>query len=288
MLTKGLPASGKTTWAKKYQEDNPNTVRVNKDDLRAMLHNSVHSKGRESFVLNVRDYVVEKALKEGHDVIVDDTNLNPDHQIHLERLAKGLNAEFEVVDFTNVDMEECIKRDKQRQKSVGAGVIRDMYQKYLYRPVEAPQIDPAKPWCIICDIDGTLAIKGDRSPYDYTKVHLDTPNWPVFDVLSVYSSLDEENPHWEPVRIMIFSGREDTCEKETKKWLEDHGLDYYHELHMRKAGDKRDDRIVKQEMYEQFIKDKYNVKFVLDDRDRVVAMWRSLGLSCFQVNYGNF
>ena len=57
---------------------------------------------------------------------------------------------------------------------------------------------------------------------------------------------------------------------------------------MRQAGDNRDDRIVKREIYEREIKGRYNVRFVLDDRNKVVALWRDLGLPCFQVADGDF
>jgi hypothetical protein len=57
---------------------------------------------------------------------------------------------------------------------------------------------------------------------------------------------------------------------------------------MRKRGDKRKDVIVKKEIYEKFIKDNYEVFFVLDDRDQTVKGWRDLGLKCFQVAEGNF
>lgn len=57
---------------------------------------------------------------------------------------------------------------------------------------------------------------------------------------------------------------------------------------MRPAGDQRDDRIVKEEIYRREIEGKYNVRFILDDRDKVVRRWRELGLPCFQVADGDF
>ena len=57
---------------------------------------------------------------------------------------------------------------------------------------------------------------------------------------------------------------------------------------MRKEKDYRQDAIIKQEIYENEIEGKYNIHFVLDDRDQVVAMWRKKGLTCLQVDYGDF
>ena len=75
--------------------------------------------------------------------------------------------------------------------------------------------------------------------------------------------------------------------KETIKWLNDNGIKF-DDLYMRFTNDLRKDSIVKQEIYEMCIKDKYNVLFVLDDRDQVVNMWREQGLKCLQVAEGNF
>lgn len=281
IITKGLPASGKTTWAKEYQSKNPNTVRVNKDDLRAMLHNSIHSKGREAFALSVRDFIVKKALSEGHEVIVDDTNLNPVHEQELRNIASIVSGnktktrvEVIIQDFANIPLSECIVRDKVREKSVGASVIRDMYRKYL-QPIPKP-FNEKLPYAIICDIDGTLALFRNENPYDrdFSKDDLNRPVAAVLDRFYNYKRI-------------LFSGRKGESKEVTKKWLEDMSIGF-DELHMRSIGDTRRDFEVKKEMYEQFIQDKYNVLFVLDDRDQVVNLWRSLGLTCFQVADGDF
>jgi len=135
------------------------------------------------------------------------------------------------------------------------------------------------PLALIVDIDGTLAIRGDRSPFEWGKVGIDTVNEPVARVVRRYAFTHE---------IIIFSGREDVCEQETRKWLEDNKIPY-NQLHMRGTRDVRKDSLVKFEMFVSFVKDQFEVDFVLDDRDQVVDMWRNeLHLPCFQVNYGNF
>lgn len=57
---------------------------------------------------------------------------------------------------------------------------------------------------------------------------------------------------------------------------------------MRKSGDMRKDSIVKREMFDEHIRGRYNVNFVLDDRNQVVELWRSMGLTCLQVADGDF
>ena len=280
IMTKGLPASGKSTWAKEYLTKYPNTVRVNKDDLRAMLHNSVHSKARESFVLNVRDYIVASTLGKGLSVIVDDTNFAPKHEEALRVIAATYKAKFEIKDFTDVPLKECLERDSKRQNSVGQKVIKDMYEQYL-KPLE-PQIkyDSELPDCYIFDIDGTLAIKGDRSPYDWSRVGIDTLNAPVAHTLSALHSTNQAS-------IFIFSGRDERCRDETEKWLSDHKI-LYDELVMRPKEDVSRDSIIKECMYNDHIKGKFNVLGIFDDRNQVVEMWRSLGLPCYQVAEGDF
>lgn len=140
---------------------------------------------------------------------------------------------------------------------------------------------------IICDLDGTLCLydrsTGKHYDRDYEN---DTPNQAVLDVLY---RIDQDNfdgiGEW--TDIIFVSGRKDSYRNVTRKWLDDWGLKIY-PLFMRSETDRRPDDIVKKEIYDNNIKDKYSIVFVMDDRNRVVNLWRSLGLTCFQVAEGNF
>jgi len=131
---------------------------------------------------------------------------------------------------------------------------------------------------IICDIDGTLALRGDRSPYDHSTCIEDDVNFPVARLL-----VDTTHSR----HIIFVSGREEKFREMTEWWLREHlipsGL-----LLMRQTGDNRPDAEVKEEIYRQHIEPFYDIDFVLDDRNRVVKMWRDLGLTCFQVADGDF
>lgn len=137
---------------------------------------------------------------------------------------------------------------------------------------------------IIVDIDGTMALMGNRNPYD-TGVTLlnDQPNWPVIDAVRAMWLLGRD--------VVFLSGRMDTgdCRRWTMKWLQQY-LTYAHSgLFMRADGDYRKDAIVKRELYETHVKPRWEVTHVFDDRDQVVRMWREeLGLPVFQVAYGDF
>ena len=279
LILQGLPASGKSSFARELLLANPGRwVRTNKDLLREMCHASHWSKSNEKFVLKLRNTAILMALEAGKHVIVDDTNFGRNIN-QIKELVKGL-AQVQVNDsFLKVPVEECIRRDLLRPKSVGKDVIMKMYNQFV-RPqlVEPIVYNPNLPDAVIVDMDGTLALMGDRSPYDVSYCDLDLPNYPVLE--TVQKLQDSKT-------IIIMSGRTDDGKEKTEFWLQKYAVKYQH-IYMRAAGDMRKDSVVKQELYEKFIRDKFNVSFILDDRQQVVDMWRGLGLTVFQVAEGDF
>jgi len=279
IIMKGLPGSGKSTWAKELVDRYPGRYkRISKDELRAMFDNSKWSQGNEKFVLKVRDALILLALQEGYHVIVDDTNLLNKHEMTIRELVKG-QATVEIQDFTSVDIEICIERDRRRPNYVGEQVIRKMYRDFL-QPKPAIIIeDPALPAAIICDIDGTLARISGRNPYDASLCEQDALNTPVADIVNM--------THMQQIIILLVSGRKESSREPTLRWLKKYDVPFSN-LWMRAEGDERKDVLVKRDIYEQQIMGKYNIKFVLDDRNQVVDLWRSLGLTCLQVDEGDF
>lgn len=275
ILTKGLPASGKSTWAKELSDSMPNSYkRVNKDDLRSMIDNGKYSHDAEKFILQIRDAVILMAIEQGKHVIVDDTNLAPKHISHITELVKG-KAEIEIKDFTSVDIDTCIKRDLKRTASVGEKVIRGMYNQFLLKK-EVYTDSSELPKAIIVDIDGTLAKMDGRSPFDWSKVKEDKVNEVVKGLVNDYG-----------YTVIIFSGRDGICKNDTIQWLKDNEIDYQ-QLFMREAGNTEKDSIIKRRMFEENIRGKYFIEYVLDDRNQVVEMWRNMGLTCLQVADGDF
>ena len=138
---------------------------------------------------------------------------------------------------------------------------------------------------ILCDIDGTLAIRGARDVYDVHRCCEDVVREAVLRLLHRYDNF--RHTAYEVVIILI-SGRDERWRKPTTEWLVAHDIPY-DALLLRRAGDMRKDAIVKREIYERDIEPHYDVEVVIDDRDAVVAMWRhELGLPCFQVDDGAF
>lgn len=286
ILMRGLPGSGKSTYAKNLVSENPNMYkRINRDDLRMMFDNGTTSDGNEKFVKKVRDILIMKALEEGKHVIVDDTNLSEKNETRIRQLVgeynKANNADVQVeIKEMDTPLDECLARDAAREKPVGAKVIKTMHRQFFHKDPEYKNQDETLPKAILCDLDGTLCLLNGRSPYDATNCQNDLPNKPVLSTLNNYAKLG--------YKIILLSGRQDSAREATESWLKKYEVPY-EVLLMRKAKDMRKDSIIKREIFDNEIANKYFIEFALDDRDQVVDMWRNdLGLACFQVFYGDF
>ena len=300
-ITRGLPASGKTTHARAWVNENPGPrVRVNRDDLRMSMFGAPWlSYDLEEVLSTAQRAQVEALLRAGKDVIVDDTHLRAKYARAWADLAATCGATFAVIDFPT-PLAECIARDDARlargERAVGESVIKGMHDRYVaaghafdpVRATEAPAAfglyvpDPSLPPAWIVDVDGTLALRDEgptgRSPFDWARVGEDLPNPPVVEMVTALAN---------QASIVVMSGRDGCCIDETTAWLIKHGV-CFDALHMRGQGDQRKDAIVKRELFLNNVTPHWNVLGVIDDRAQVVAMWRSLGLTCAQVAPGNF
>lgn len=315
ILTVGLPASGKSTWAME-QVRAIGAVNVNRDDIRQMVCGGWTGKPEdEAMVTQIQHAAIVSALKKQQTVIVSDTNLNRGIVKGLVKIAQNWGADV-YFQYINTPVDVCVARDNLRaelgERFVGEKVIRDMDRRYgmpVYddlitrgTPREVYVPDPSKPNAIIVDLDGTVALH-NRSPYDYDMLHTDDPYEAV--VRCVKNEYGEGNY----THILFTSGRPDSHYVETVHWLEKHMQIYPRipewrdsdgkrragrngmervQLFMRKAEDKRMDAIVKYEIFDEKIRNNYNVLYAFDDRDQVVDLWRSIEIPTFQVNYGAF
>lgn len=288
-MLSGLPASGKSTRAKELVETGGNWVRVNRDLLREMLHCGKWSGRNEGVTVEVEKIVAINALKNGLNVVVDDTNLNPKNRDMWKSVADAAEAEF-TTEKIMTHYSECVVRDSEREKKVGRDVIVPMALQYgLYEK-------PAKGF-VVCDLDGTLCdithrLHFVKSPEDadgnvdfkkdwksfFAGIHADEVRKDVREL--VRSAVI--NGH----EIILVSARPDTYRKETIEWLDRNlGIDYS-ALIMRKATDKRPDTEVKQEIFDTYFKDKYPIEVVIDDRPSVIRMWRANNLNVVDVGGG--
>jgi len=201
-----------------------------------------------------------------------------------------------VHDFTDVPLDECLRRDAARPEpdQVGADAIRRLHERYLQGrtlPLPVPQARTGRPATVhppsaeppevvLVDIDGTVALAVSRSPYDMTRVAQDQPNPAVIAAVRAM--------HAAGYGVVFCSGRDASARAATEAWLARHVRVPYLGLHLRAVGDSRKDSIVKREIYDREIRDRYRVVGVFDDRVQVVRMWRDLGLTVFQVAEGDF
>ena len=288
IICKGLPASGKSGWSKKFVRDNPDWKRINKDSLRGMIHDGKFDKPKERLVEQVRDEMLSLFLRLGHNVIIDDTNLNPNQEERIrEIVAQGGDPTVEIeVKFFDISLDEALARNALRTEAEGkvpAEVIKNMHSRWLnnYNRHDYREHTPGLPEVVIFDLDGTLAIHRGRDPYDMGKCETDGVNEPVARFLRMSAN--------DCLNIVFMSGRNEAFRPQTESWLRMHGFMTDREpLFMRADGDARHDSIVKRELYEKHIEGRYNVIAVFDDRNSVVKTWRQLRLPCFQVSDGNF
>ena len=136
IITRGPPASGKSTWAKQWVlEDPEHRVRFNNDDIRNML-GKYWVPSRESLVSTIKMNFLIQATNFGYDIIIDNMNLNPKEVTFYKEFIDSYNRgdhdkqyELEFRDF-KTPLDVCIERDSKRENPIGAGVITSTYNRY--------------------------------------------------------------------------------------------------------------------------------------------------------------
>ena len=218
-LLVGIPASGKSTWKKKFLLNNRGWVSVCRDEYRLMLDGSqiMDFKG-EKLVTELVNNAIALAVKSKYNVLIDQTNVNLKYlNAMVEFCEKLADVEFQIFDITE---KVAIERDANRDSKVGADVIKKMYKNYLNlfnsnfdfstrkrKPHIATNIkwkrDGNKPNAIIFDIDGTLAhMQGKRGTFDWNRVHLDVVDEKVRETLKAYKKAG--------YTIIVVTGRDGT------------------------------------------------------------------------------
>src|SRR5208282_582774 len=231
---------------------------------------------------------VRSIVGHGYDAVIDDTNLNPGTRAKWKALAESLGVVLVEKSF-NTPIQVCIQRDAARvdRAHVGRGVIESMALTHgLF-----PKLDSSQQ-VVIFDVDGTLADMEDRRQYlktvpkdyerfyDYAILMCDKPR----DTIIEWS---RECYKFGYV-VLIVSGRPmDRASDATVDWLKMYDVRYDH-LFMRNGQDRRDDEIVKQEILDKILNwiPKEQILFAVDDRPRVVRMWRKNNICVYDVGEG--
>jgi predicted kinase len=279
IIMRGLPASGKSTRAKEIMEKDGNAVRINKDLLRTMLHFDNFTGRNESFTKACARDISRNMLLANVNVIIDDTNLNPKTMQSWKDLAMECGAKVEVIDITDVPVEECVMRDLDREKYVGGTVIKNMALQY--------GLTDRSPY-VLCDIDGTIADCSHRLKY----AKGETKDWnKFFSLISEDTVRDDTRKmlvdyYNKGFTVIFVSARPEDYKQKTLEWLKENGIGFAWTLIMRRSNDKRQDTDVKKDLLDTYFKDKSQIHCVIDDRPSVIRMWKEEGLNVIDVGQG--
>ncbi len=288
ILTIGISNSGKTTWVNELCQ--LGLVNLNRDALRAdhftksgNLSDYKYTKQKEKDITKMQFTMATNYADLGYTIVVSDTNLNPETRQRWLEWASENNYLYEEKVF-DVEPHTCKNRNIKREYSVPPHVIDQQYlqmRKYLGLPTTYEYQAGLKE-SIIIDLDGTVAdMVGVRQPFDWDKVGQDKRHQ---DIIDLVETLNDSGLY--PI---FLSGRDGICERDTRIWINQNlDVNFGYKLFMREAGDMRADSIVKEELFDKHIRGKYNVKYVIDDRDQVVQRWRAMGLRVLQVANGSF
>lgn len=312
-ILRGLPGCGKSHKAREIQKEHGGRI-AERDIFRKLIFGKYSGDGiDEKVITEAQTAFVEEGLRLSENVIISDMNLrNAYVKAWVERAWKH-NAEVEIVDMTNVPLVDCLYQNKMggrfnEGKVVPTDVIKSLHERFIKgkehplpvqlagiakeedrRRFEAYVPDTTKPRAIIVDIDGTVARMVARGPFDEHLVHTD-------ELIDAVAEMVEFAAQCE-IHIIFMSGRTDGCYSATRAWLlrKMPWLDYNWagvtwELHMRRSVEDRGrpDDIVKYEMFRREVAHRYNVLYCIDDRNKVVKMWRDIGLTVAQVAEGDF
>lgn len=141
IICQGLPASGKSTWAKQWaSEDSKHRVRFNRDDIRNML-GDYWVPSREKLIDSIYDSFMNEAMLSGYDIVIYNMNLNRKTLAEIKQYVSEFNEwiklspldihyTIEFKTFLDVPLETLIERDSKRENPIGEKVIRDLYNKY--------------------------------------------------------------------------------------------------------------------------------------------------------------
>ena len=309
ILCMGISGSGKTTWAKEWVAEKPEKrIRLNYDDIRSMLGVYWVPGKREQLVKDIFAYSLNQAMSTGYDIVIDNmSNLNPKHQKEYKEYINEYNSfnednkyELEYKWF-DTPVEVCIERDSKREIKIGETVIRQQWKKYrtsiiqhsIKEMLDNQAVQDSKlPHCIIVDMDATLCFNTNGrefyGPGSDEKMIDDIPNTPIVELVKHYKEAPYgSNPYTYGRNVIILTGRSESARASTELWLKKHGVPY-DAIFMRANENFVKGDQFKRSIYEQEIKGIYYVDFVLDDSQKVVKMYRNLGLTVLQPNEGKF
>ena len=231
LLLQGCPASGKSTFAEKLfqvskEHDGSRGINrfkfviVCRDDIRAAKGIKQTDFSRENEVTDIEMSQAREILDLGYSLIVADTNLNPRYFHIWEELAEEYDAELQKL-LLYIPYWEAVKRDKVRDRHVGHRAIERFYRQYFPdrlideltdKRIINESFNITHEDCVICDLDGTIALHQGRSPYEWDKIPTDKMDPRLARILMMYFDSG--------VNIIFLSGRPEHVYATTMEWLD--------------------------------------------------------------------
>lgn len=293
ILVQGIPGSGKSTWAKKWVEEDPiHRVRWNNDDCRKMC-GPYWIPEREDFISEIRKKFLNEAMREHKDIVIDDMNLSQKTINYYDDLIEEFNTfntykkeNMYTIEYKlfNTPVEECIRWDALRPNPIGEKTIKEIHKKYSYyiRDVvnkeildKRTKIDPNLPCCVLLDIDNTISYSFNR-PWYGEEAAKEMINDKVNEQLKTLVT------HFNNVKVIVMSGRSNGDEANTTlAWFNSNNIHYDASL-FRTKGDYRKGDVIKLENYNKYIKGKYNVLAAIEDDEECVKMYQEQGIFVLQ------
>lgn len=311
ILTRGIPASGKSTFAKSWVSEDPtHRVRFNWDDLRNMMGPYwVPERENTGILKDLRSTFLLRMMEHQWDIVCDNMNLNPKEAEFFKREVDNFNStycwegnannkepyEIEYKDFFT-PVEECIRRDSMRPNPIGATVIRQTWNRYrtmictlenqrVHDRVKQPKEGLKK--AVVFDLDATLAFNLSGRPYwgegCAEGIKNDVPNEPMLNMFKAYLT----NPDYQ---VIVVTGREASQDiiAASKEWFTTRGINVDNVIwNFRPVGSRQKGQDYKLETLNEISKE-YNIELVIDDSQKIVDCLRENGYTVLQPNEGKF
>lgn len=275
-MLSGLPASGKSTYAKNLYDDltyhGEEVYRVNKDLLRTMMHFDNWTYLNEKVIKDVEYRIAHNVLAGGSSVIIDDTNLPLQRNLTAySDLASKLGVNFEHHPMELQPFNEYVLRDRARKNGVGKSVILSMALRNNLFQHNSKGI-------ILCDIDNTVSNAKWREPL----IRGREKNWDKF-----YSSSTEDAIIGETFgflkslvyygyTLVFLTGRPERYKNITESWLDKSlGLPYAGVIY-RQNGDHSSTEHFKKKVLDKYFANNQlkEIVYVIDDYGPVLQMFK--------------
>lgn len=283
LLTIGCSGSGKSIYATNLIKNDGSWAEINRDTIRAnlFLNGNINnlwkkykfSKDREKLVTNKAIDLFYQYIRNGKNIIISDTNLSIKTKAKWYDLAEINGYIYEEKIFgLDLTFEDLYKRDLKREiNPVGKDVLLNQWHLFYSQFGRKYIPNISLPKAIIIDVDGTIAKKSPiRNHYQWDLVELDIP---IKFNIDLIKSITKKQ-----IYPIFLSGRDGICYNLTKRWIEDN-LNYKnYSLFMREINDTRNDRLIKEELFFNNVANNYNVIAAIDDRPRVIRLWKDLGI----------